>query len=399
MGYRKKWVQIQFQCGFFLLFILSNVIIFQPWVLDNTKVFYIAIFGMSTVIADLLFFLWNLNIFYRESRSASENVSNDSIPIAMIAEKSTLRVVCIIVFLTLIFSGVLCTIRETGSYQAMYDKQDVELALWFVENTPSDARVLVPTKGTHFRPSSALGGRTLIASYWGWISNHGVPNYVGQNQAVNDILDGKGNPTQYLKDYRVDYIVLDVHSLYAYNLRFIHSVALRVAANGRYIVYKVLPQEFLQVEDCNENPKSGMNEQMCYMKGCNWIPATPGIPWCQKPPMWDYFDDEYVTNDCGWFGISERECNSIDCSFYPDYSGPHCQLPHGLDDTIGRGAVCNLREAEPDNNCSQYSEYQCKDRGCEWTPNNQGKPYCIYLSHSQNRCENIPPAFASLFNL
>ena len=47
-------VQRRFQFGMFAVFLMSNIVIFQPWELDNTKVFYVWLFGASGACAATL---------------------------------------------------------------------------------------------------------------------------------------------------------------------------------------------------------------------------------------------------------------------------------------------------------------------------------------------------------
>lgn len=398
--FRKYKIEMQFQIGFFVLFIVSNLVIFQPWVLDNTKVFYIAIFGMSTMVSRFLVYLWNINksmiinpVHDDNHKKNDENIKSaskqyrefsflrDSIVLRII-----IRIFVILLFISLIFSGFLCTIRETNSFVPMFDLQDIELANWFYENTPIDSRIVVATRGPHFRPSSALGGRTLIASYWGWISNHGMPNFVNQNAAVNNILSGTNGATELLRDYRVNYIVLDWHAIRDYNLNFIHSVAYRVAANGRFIVYEVLPTDQLIPKDCAPLVSNGMSAEHCIATGCSWIPNSPG-PWCQIPPIWRGDSPPYLS-DCGW---ESHGCHGVDCGFYNGFNGPYCHLPYGKDNNLGRGAICSLLKA---NNCPAYNEFQCIDRGCEWN-----RRSCQYPADDLNKCTSISPHFAAIFGI
>lgn len=398
--------QWPFQVGFGLLFVVSNVVIFQPWVLDNTKVFYIAIFGMSPMVAQLIVTVWSwdLQIFKSDPKIQKRIVRgrrrtiDETIELGLLSSVARvfIRVVLILALVSLIFSGTLCVVRETFSYTPMYDRTDIELAQWFVENTPEDARIAVSTTGNHFRPSSALGGRVLLSSYWGWISNHGMPNFVERNDQVNRLLRGEGNPMELALTLRAEYIVVDVHRISTFSMRHINAIAYRVASNGRFIVYKVVPYDLLEnTKDClKDTASASINEDSCEQKGCIWAASAPGKPWCHVPPTQA---DGHATSDCGHFGISRHQCNALGCSYHQNYDGPHCHHPVSLGANQGLGGMCHLT-VHPDgsNDCRQNNERQCLERGCIWQPNESNQPWCQIPSAQS--C-HLTSSFAALFSL
>merc|ERR1712137_1282590 len=175
--------QWPFQVGFGLLFVVANVVIFQPWVLDNTKVFYIAIFGLSPLIGQYLSWIWDWYSRRNVRSDFYEVPKRSDIYIGLFLKFSV-----VILFIGLIFSGTLCLVNETAGSSPLVDEVDLEIGLWFVENTPHDARVAHCTMGNHFTPASSIAGRTLISSYWGWVSNHGMPNFQQRTADVNGIF-------------------------------------------------------------------------------------------------------------------------------------------------------------------------------------------------------------------
>jgi hypothetical protein len=125
---RGNVAQWQFYLGFTAVFVEANLIIFQPWEMDNTKVFYIWVFGASAFVCKLL-------------RSA----------VTLAARKHRLLLWVALpavglVYASLTISGVLCAAQETISNSQMFDLVDVEYARWLRENTPKDSVFLVPSE-------------------------------------------------------------------------------------------------------------------------------------------------------------------------------------------------------------------------------------------------------------
>ena len=318
----EKRKYLHFQFGFIVLFILSNFILYQPWVLDNTKIFYISIFGFSPVIAHLLYLIWSGRLpFISKLRSPSKpNIFGEDFARNSEGKRIfsvILKSIAALLFIILIFTGFLCLISETNSKSTLLNRVDIESGMWFYENTPHDAKVLVSTRGTHFRPAAAIGGRQLISSYWGWISNHGMPNYELQNSKSNAILDGSAGAIDFLIELGVNYIVLDWNRYHEYNLHFIHSIANVAASNGKYTIYQVLPKHLLSVrEDCMTGvPAADINPNSCKQRGCIWMPNDKKLPWCVSPPVWNQTEENRKPIDCGWYGITDQSCHAVGCQF------------------------------------------------------------------------------------
>ena len=119
--------QWQFYAGFTAVFIEANLIIFQPWEMDNTKVFYIWAFGASVFVCYLL---------RRVAAAVSQYRGLSLVVLPIVA----------LLYVLLTISGVLCCVQETVSNSMMFDLVDVEYARWVRENTSPDAVFLVPSE-------------------------------------------------------------------------------------------------------------------------------------------------------------------------------------------------------------------------------------------------------------
>jgi hypothetical protein len=105
-----KPAQTHFHIGLFAVFFISNIIVFQPWEVDNTKLFYIWVFGASGHIGVLLERWWY-----------ALDVPNKSVGGPQIA----LKAVTALVYISLIFSGVW---RTAASVDVVGNAQ----FLWFL---------------------------------------------------------------------------------------------------------------------------------------------------------------------------------------------------------------------------------------------------------------------------
>jgi hypothetical protein len=122
---------------------------------DNTKVFYLWMFGASGAVVQLLRGLWrgSLDVYGPSKTAAAPAVaSSGGVDVRRVAR----RIVAAAVFLTLVFSGTLCAIGETLSFTSLYDAVDMELAQWLMAHTPIDARIATTSEGTHMRPVCVL---------------------------------------------------------------------------------------------------------------------------------------------------------------------------------------------------------------------------------------------------
>jgi len=371
-----------FQYGFAAVFVVGNLVIFQPWVLDNTKVFYVWVFGAAAAVA------MTLEQFWRRGASAARkprplrtsnpllDTSSPSMAIPPTVQASLWKAAAVALFLSLIFSGVLCCFNESLSFNRLYDKSDMEVALWFQENTPPDARVAISTTtySQHMRPSAALAGRQIMSSYWGWISNHGMPNYAGRNADMINMLAGSNDGREQLLNYNVTHIVIDRFHLSDFDMQFLNAVSYRVAQNEKFFIHEVAPYEALvNIVDCipphAPAHADGVDPEECEAHGCMWVPNGSGDPYCQVPPVqWGRTE---APEDC--HQNFREACNHSGCSWFEGFAGPYCQQPCTVP---GRPAMPIVRRLAT-NDCGWLGVTQenCESRGCHWRPDSGG-PWC-----------------------
>lgn len=164
------------------IFLISNVVAFQPNLYDNNKLLYI-----WYMITDILVCGWLWDII-AEARSRAVR--------GMLA--------AVILFLGT-FSGVLSMIREAVSEYQLLSEEQVAAAEFIVENTPADSVFL--TASDHRNAVAVLTGRNIVCGPGLYLHFHGV-NY-GEREAELPRMYGGGADFEYLAaQLGVDYVYI-----------------------------------------------------------------------------------------------------------------------------------------------------------------------------------------------
>lgn len=166
---------------FFVLFLLTNLVLFQPFVWDNTKILVWASLGFSLLAAQVLYALWQ--------------------------ENKWLKPLVVLLVLFISFSGFLDAYRAIRfplhRYQ-MYSQEETELVAWTKENTPAKSIWLTGTY--HNRWLFNLTGRQALATYTGWLWTHGY-DYHDEERAIRHMYSQPQN-SPYFDEYGIEYVVV-----------------------------------------------------------------------------------------------------------------------------------------------------------------------------------------------
>lgn len=138
-----------FVCFFWALFILGNLVQFQPQIWDNTKIFAWVYVGLTIPVVVLLSALYRVKI---------------------VGKLITALVVGI-----LIFSGALDLIHNLDSEKKtfqMLSSDEISLGVAARDLIPAEASVLTPATVTN--PISMIGGRSVLLGYPGWAFSYGL---------------------------------------------------------------------------------------------------------------------------------------------------------------------------------------------------------------------------------
>ncbi|OHS93029.1 hypothetical protein TRFO_40655 [Tritrichomonas foetus] len=173
--------QIQMYFPSIVVFIITNLIRYQPWELDNTKLFYAAWIPLALPVVGQF--------------------------IARLARKKETVVIALFFTFASCFSAFLHSRDCLKSNPRIFQLTDVQVGLWIAENTPTKAVFL--TSDWHVHPAATIAGRQLLLGYGGWVSSHGL-DYWGKLDLTKKMLSNPRQLTNYYK-YNVSYVISRNH--------------------------------------------------------------------------------------------------------------------------------------------------------------------------------------------
>ncbi|MBI2098053.1 MAG: hypothetical protein HYT49_00095 [Candidatus Wildermuthbacteria bacterium] len=166
--------------AFFALFLLSNIVVFQPYDYDNLKIFIYWFVLNAVIFSTFLVALWKKNIF---GKIAAPSLG-----------------------ILLVMSSLLDTVSlYLRSSYPLFSKEDIALAETVKNETHAPDIFLTSDK--HNNPILALSGRSLVMGYRGWLWSHGI-DYKERERDVFAMFQGAPNAKELLKKYKVSYVVI-----------------------------------------------------------------------------------------------------------------------------------------------------------------------------------------------
>lgn len=178
---RPVWLQTVF-FSFAFIFVVTNLMLFQAAVWDNSKLFCWAYLGFSGLAVIVLDWLWHSQL------------------------QVVGRLDAIVLALAMTFTGTLEAIRlqRTGRNEMHFFQQvDVELAQQIRQETDYDAIFLTHPTSNHFIMTWAA--RPILIGFVGWLPNFGF-DYQQREQDVKAMFSGGEMSEQLLKQYQVSYV-------------------------------------------------------------------------------------------------------------------------------------------------------------------------------------------------
>eukprot|EP00299_Pterocystis_sp_00344_P014687 c7290_g1_i2.p1 GENE.c7290_g1_i2~~c7290_g1_i2.p1 ORF type:complete len:717 (+),score=121.33 c7290_g1_i2:350-2500(+) len=344
-----------FHAGLTVLFVVCSVIMFQPWHLDNTKLFYVWVFGATACVA------WAISSALR---------AINRIPFIL---RIPLRVLVGAVFISLIFSGALACWREMLNNAKTYDDTDFDFANWLVENTPADAIFMGDiTKSSHISVESSLAGRQIAVGFPGWLSSHGISSH-SRKQSLMHVMKGNIQGISSLREQNISYVVVEGWAHDKFDLEFLHEISDPVATNGKFTVFKVLDEirnGGFKITAC---PEGGQNKKSCWSAGCLYFPNAAQSQQCIRKPRERQVADCHVS--------SAAECRQNGCLWYEGFAGPWCHQPRWqVAGEQGPEKIKQLTPPIPGSDCGweNMNERSCVARGCLWRPAPPYMPWCVF---------------------
>lgn len=179
---------------FFVLFILANIILFQPFPWDNTKIFIWAHFGFSGLAA------YAIAHWYSKTRD---------LPVAA-KKRVGILLLCGLVF-TLTASGALDAyriLRHQLDSHVFLSKGELKLANWAKQNTDPQSVWLTGDQHNHWL--FTMTGRQPVMAYRGWLWTHGY-TYRTQESTVSRLYTQPQYNLDLIEQYGIDYVVIGLH--------------------------------------------------------------------------------------------------------------------------------------------------------------------------------------------
>ncbi|MCH7552052.1 hypothetical protein IIB49_01535 [Patescibacteria group bacterium] len=201
------------------LFLLVQLVQFQPWDFDSNKILvYSQFFVVPLVVA---FFLW----------------------LAKIAKARVLSYTLLFVFFAgAIYPGIKDVIPRLSIAQqeipVIFDTDARKLAEFVQINIPGQQAIL--TTSTHLNPINSLGGKPVIVGYPGWLWTRGID----YSQRENEIKSFYQNPTRQssvLHTYNIQYILLSPFAVHDWkaNKELFDKEFQTVYEGEKYTLYEV----------------------------------------------------------------------------------------------------------------------------------------------------------------
>jgi len=183
IGFKKFNVSVRiFFVGFFLLFILGNLILIQPIAWDNSKIFLWAYLGFSALSATAISWFWNKKIIG--------------------------KIITIFLIFSLTATGFLELIRLQRTDRHNYREtaaDDIRLGLMIRQKT--DPLALFLTSPDHNHLIMMWAARPILMGYSAWVWNFGFL-YQQRWQDINNMFQGGPLAEKLLKKYKVSYVVI-----------------------------------------------------------------------------------------------------------------------------------------------------------------------------------------------
>jgi hypothetical protein len=173
----------RFLWGFMPVFVIANLVVFQPWDWDNHKVLVYWFLAVCILVAALLMWTW---------RQQSSLV---------------VRGMLAVVVLTMTLSGLLINLHQLlgkDRYQ-LANLEEIAVAEAIRLQTPEQAVFAVGLQNNH--PVPMLTGRSVVMSYPGWLWTHGI-DVTERERDLREIYALSENAPALLQKYRVDYVVI-----------------------------------------------------------------------------------------------------------------------------------------------------------------------------------------------
>jgi hypothetical protein len=169
--------------SFAVVFVAANLIIFQPWDQDNSKILVYWYLTACVFVATLLTRTW------RQQHGV------------------LVRAGLIVVVVSMLLSGLLINLQQLLRLDRHLFLTQDELRLAERVRATTEARAVFAAGLQHNHPVSVLAGRRVMVGFPGWLWSGGY-DYEQRERDVRTIFSDPAGARRLLDAYRIDYIVV-----------------------------------------------------------------------------------------------------------------------------------------------------------------------------------------------
>ncbi len=177
--------------GVFIVFILSNIIQFQPNWWDNTKIWVWVLFFIGLMGGNLLKWTWRL-------------ASNTTF-----FSEWSIKTVSLVLSISFIISGIWMSIFpffSKGNPLQVFSVFELEKAEIFKASIPPRAVILTSDYFKNF--VGPLTPNQIVMGYRGWMNSYGT-NTTQRIKEMREIFSGGEKAKEYISSLNIDYVLLD----------------------------------------------------------------------------------------------------------------------------------------------------------------------------------------------
>ena len=192
------------------IFLISNVLVFQPYDYDNLKIM-VWWFLVSCLLA------------------------------AYLLQRLRFRLgtgVALFLLTGLTVTGIISVYREMNLSWRLFSSDDLALAEFVKDHTSREALFLTSDK--HNNPISCLAGRRIVMGYRGWLWTHGI-DYRRRERDVLAMFSGRDDASSLLQMYGVNFVLFerDRAAELGENRKFLAEHLIEVYASKNYTLFAV----------------------------------------------------------------------------------------------------------------------------------------------------------------
>ena len=209
-----------------VIWLLAELIVFQPNAYDNNKLLYVAYLFLCCWAADFLCFL--LEKLRTRSRAQHKSMKHTLVPGILTALTVALAS----------FSAVLTIGREWNAKYEIYGEGAITLSEYVEENTPPDALILTDTR--HNNEIAALAGRNILCGSSSYLYFHGLP-YPKWEYYARLLYEQPEENQDIFRECEVDYVLISdfERSTYEVDTVWYDRHFLKLFDDGVRVLYQV----------------------------------------------------------------------------------------------------------------------------------------------------------------